>query len=159
MESVSANRVTPLLEPELELPPLTELDWAAIKAAWVENDAAREAAYYREIGADTTEFERELLHFLATVYLDLRITSSLSVLIISEYLGECLDWAVAYRKWRLRVAPAEAAAFMVDLMGDRAPRDDFETWLVRRWLAEIRSVAFRQSAEFEYLRAEWERQL
>ena len=35
--------------------------------------------------------------------------------------------------------------------------DPFEEWLVRRWLREARSEAFRESAEYEYLRAEWER--
>lgn len=35
--------------------------------------------------------------------------------------------------------------------------DAFEAWLIERWLREIRSEAFRESAQAEYLRAEWER--
>lgn len=34
---------------------------------------------------------------------------------------------------------------------------DFELWLIERWLKEIRSEAFRESADYEYLRAQWER--
>lgn len=37
------------------------------------------------------------------------------------------------------------------------PADAFEAWLIERWLREVRSEAFQASAEFEYLRAEWER--
>ena len=33
----------------------------------------------------------------------------------------------------------------------------FEEWLVERWRQEARSAAFRASAQYEYLRAEWER--
>ena len=36
--------------------------------------------------------------------------------------------------------------------------DDFERWLIERWLAEVRSDRFKQSAEYHYLRAEWERE-
>ncbi len=40
----------------------------------------------------------------------------------------------------------------------REPEIVFEDWLVEKWLAEIRSDAFRETAEFEYLRAQWERE-
>lgn len=33
----------------------------------------------------------------------------------------------------------------------------FERWLIERWLREIRSDAFHQSADYHYLVAEWER--
>ena len=39
----------------------------------------------------------------------------------------------------------------------RDPQQSFETWLVERWLREAHSEAFRESAEYEYLRAEWEK--
>ena len=35
-------------------------------------------------------------------------------------------------------------------------RGTFEGWLVEKWLREIRSETFRETAEYEYLRAEWE---
>ncbi len=35
--------------------------------------------------------------------------------------------------------------------------DDFERWLIERWLEHARSDSFRQTAEYQYLRAEWER--
>lgn len=35
--------------------------------------------------------------------------------------------------------------------------DLFEEWLIERWRRRVASAAFRESAEFEYLRAEWER--
>ena len=39
----------------------------------------------------------------------------------------------------------------------REPEVSMEDWLVERWLREVRSDAFRKTAEYEYLRAEWER--
>lgn len=33
----------------------------------------------------------------------------------------------------------------------------FEAWLIEKWRREIGSEAFRATAEYEYLRAEWER--
>jgi hypothetical protein len=36
--------------------------------------------------------------------------------------------------------------------------DLFEEWLIERWLRHIRSEAFRETAEYHYLRAEWERE-
>ncbi len=44
---------------------------------------------------------------------------------------------------------------MVLAIEDR--RGTFEAWLVEKWLVEIRSEAFRNTAEYEYLRAAWER--
>ena len=41
-------------------------------------------------------------------------------------------------------------------VGSRA--DDFERWMIQRWLTHLRSDSFRQSAEYQYLRAEWERE-
>jgi len=37
------------------------------------------------------------------------------------------------------------------------PADAFEHWLVERTLKAARSEAFRETAEYEYLMAEWER--
>lgn len=37
------------------------------------------------------------------------------------------------------------------------PVDAFEHWLVERTLRAARSEAFRETAEYEYLMAEWER--
>lgn len=36
-------------------------------------------------------------------------------------------------------------------------KSDFEAWIVERWLKEIRSDAFRESAQCERLMGEWER--
>lgn len=36
--------------------------------------------------------------------------------------------------------------------------DDFERWLIERWLTHLRSDSFQKSAEYQYLRAEWERE-
>ncbi len=33
----------------------------------------------------------------------------------------------------------------------------FEGWVIEKWLREIESEVFRETAEYEYLRAEWER--
>lgn len=35
--------------------------------------------------------------------------------------------------------------------------DAFEAWLIERWLAHIRSPEYRDSPDYHYLRAEWER--
>ena len=35
--------------------------------------------------------------------------------------------------------------------------DLFEEWLIERWLREVRSDSFRETAEYHYLLAEWER--
>ncbi len=35
--------------------------------------------------------------------------------------------------------------------------DLFEEWLIERWLRQIRSDEFKETAEYHYLRAEWER--
>lgn len=42
---------------------------------------------------------------------------------------------------------------------DPAPPDttEFEEWLLARWLRDIRSDEFRESAQREQLMAEWER--
>jgi hypothetical protein len=34
----------------------------------------------------------------------------------------------------------------------------FEAWMVEKWMREIRSDSFRKTAEFEHLRAQWERE-
>ncbi len=34
--------------------------------------------------------------------------------------------------------------------------DAFEAWLVERWLAHVRSAEYRASADYHFLRAEWE---
>jgi hypothetical protein len=38
-----------------------------------------------------------------------------------------------------------------------SPLTEFERWLMERWLRQIRSEGFRKTADWEYLRAEWER--
>lgn len=35
--------------------------------------------------------------------------------------------------------------------------EGFERWLIDRWLAHARTDEFRQSADYWFLRAEWER--
>lgn len=40
--------------------------------------------------------------------------------------------------------------------GTTEPLDAFEAWLVARTLNAARSEAFRGTAEYEYLQAEWE---
>lgn len=42
--------------------------------------------------------------------------------------------------------------------GRRADADLFEAWLIERWRREVRSDSFRQSVQYERLRAEWERE-
>jgi hypothetical protein len=44
------------------------------------------------------------------------------------------------------------------VLGQTDTRGTFEGWLVEKWLREIRSDSFRETAEFEYLRAQWERE-
>ena len=34
----------------------------------------------------------------------------------------------------------------------------FEAWLIEKWRRDIGSEAFRETAEYEYLRAQWERE-
>lgn len=34
----------------------------------------------------------------------------------------------------------------------------FEAWVIAKWLREIRSEGFKRTAEYEYLRAQWERE-
>lgn len=41
---------------------------------------------------------------------------------------------------------------------NRTQLSGFELWVLTRWLAEIRSEAFRETVEFELLRAQWERE-
>lgn len=35
--------------------------------------------------------------------------------------------------------------------------DQFERWLIERWLAHVRSPEYRQTTDYLYLRAEWDR--
>lgn len=37
--------------------------------------------------------------------------------------------------------------------------DIFEEWLIERWLAHIRSEEFQESADYHFLRAEFEREM
>ncbi len=41
--------------------------------------------------------------------------------------------------------------------GRAADADLFERWVIARWLAHIRSPEYRGSADYWFLRAEWER--
>ena len=43
-------------------------------------------------------------------------------------------------------------------VSDVNSEESFEAWIVAKWMREIRSEAFRATAEYEYLRAEWERE-
>lgn len=36
---------------------------------------------------------------------------------------------------------------------------DFEAWLIERWLKHVRSETFQDTAEYMFLRGEWERSL
>jgi hypothetical protein len=92
---------------------------------------------------DMTGLEVGLLQSLAEAYLIARPGP------MSICLHDTLAWAVAYRNWRLD--------FGYTLVPPAAPDDPFEAWLIERWLREIRSEAFRSSAQFERLMAEWER--
>ncbi len=38
------------------------------------------------------------------------------------------------------------------------PERTFEAWVIEKWLAELMSEDFRKTAEYEYLRAQWERE-
>jgi hypothetical protein len=40
--------------------------------------------------------------------------------------------------------------------GREADADQFERWLIERWLAHVRSPEFQHSADYHFLRAEWE---
>ncbi len=47
---------------------------------------------------------------------------------------------------------------LVMAQGEAAPARSFEAWVIEKWLAELRSEGFRDTAHYEYLRAEWERE-
>ncbi len=38
------------------------------------------------------------------------------------------------------------------------PDRSFEAWCIEKWRREVASAAFRATAEYEYLRAQWERE-
>ncbi len=44
------------------------------------------------------------------------------------------------------------------VLAQQQPERTFEAWIVERWLRELRSEGFRKTAEYEYLRAQWERE-
>ena len=61
----------------------------------------------------------------------------------------------------LRVAGPVVRGLVLDrgvVLAVNDPRGTFEGWLVEKWLREIRSEAFRETAEYEGLRAQWERE-
>jgi hypothetical protein len=81
---------------------------------------------------------------------------------LSEIAAYARDWAYAYEQVPpsalSRAGPLYDIAEMLEaLPPPPVPDDAFEQWLVERWLSEIRSEAFRSSAQFERLLAEWER--
>jgi hypothetical protein len=94
--------------------------------------------------------------------------------IIARAYESAVDNAILYRRLRLFPEAAvltEVYRYLDDAMAwflavkDQAddpgpPWADgpFEHWLIERWLKEIRSEAFRDSADYEYLRARWERE-
>lgn len=49
---------------------------------------------------DFNEFELHLLHFLAEAYAEIDPRKSIGNSILCAYLGECLEWATRYRRWR-----------------------------------------------------------
>lgn len=61
---------------------------------------------------------------------------------VVRYLCDAMDWFVAAR-------PPPP-----DLPTDN---EMFEAWLVERWLKHLRSEAYHRTAEYEFLRGEWER--
>lgn len=79
-----------------------------------------------------------------------------------------IDWLVGLVR---KPARAEVARFLfchalpsfvernlpVETEWTRSDRDLFEEWLVERWLRDIRSEEFRDSVQYQRLRAEWER--
>lgn len=69
---------------------------------------------------------------------------------VTEYLIRAMDWALAQRK-RIMAEPDPNAY-------DDWREAAFEEWVIERWSSEIRQPAFRASADFHYLRAEWERE-
>lgn len=60
---------------------------------------------------------------------------------ICRYLIAAMDWFVAARP-----PPPEITN-----------EDMFEAWLVERWLKHARSEAYQDTAEYQFLRGEWER--
>jgi hypothetical protein len=61
---------------------------------------------------------------------------------LCRYLIDAMDWFA-------RVRSGEPADEPVD--------DPFEAWVIERTLRAVRSEAYRETAEYEYLMAEWER--
>lgn len=69
----------------------------------------------------------------------------------------------------LETAPAAVRRLLLDGSGtilvldhpeDAEPDPfDFEAWLIERWLKHVRSEAFQETAEYQFLRGEWERSL
>lgn len=72
----------------------------------------------------------------------------------------------AYPLWVIRRVVEHANSLAIErllldgpgrMMQQRGAEDAFEEWLVERTLRAARSEEYRQSVEYEYLRAEWER--
>ena len=61
----------------------------------------------------------------------------------------------------LRVVGPVVRGIILDggvVVAAQEPERSFEAWCVERWRREIESEAFRATAEYEYLRAQWERE-
>jgi hypothetical protein len=74
----------------------------------------------------------------------------------TEPLIEIIHFLLDSMKWFARVRTgwyADATKRREELDFDM-----FENWLIDKWLTQVQSAEFRDSAEYHYLRAEWERQ-
>jgi len=106
MDSATAQRITPLREPE------DGRSWE----------------------------ERQLTRILIRVA-DAATSPGYTMRDIAQYVLAAMDWFVA----------------TCGEPDPRMPADPFEEWLIARWLKEVRSEAFQNSADAQYLMAEWER--
>ena len=87
----------------------------------------------------------------------------------TEPLLRLIERAIHHTRPEVGLVMLELGAPMMAAVLDRAVpaaptihpddifEDPFEAWLVERWLAHVRSLAYRGSADFHFLRAEWER--
>lgn len=54
--------------------------------------------------------------------------------------------------------PLALAGVQYDEIPGMSNRDLFEEWLIERWRGQTKSVEFRESSEYNYLVAQWERE-
>lgn len=132
MNAATIARATPLREPATS-PPLPEPTW-------------EEAAAVQSI--------LSVLHCAVdgiVIYRGLRIPRG-----HYERLERIAEYLMAWMSWYVR---ARAECYSEPCGPDpAAPEDQFEAWVIKRWLRQIRSEAFQNSADYEMLRARWERE-